>query len=249
MLQHYCLLIMYIYICLFLYSIYHANINPVCCFLLTSILSIVAGESYSLLSSFSEMFSSPPPSSPSAVVIDTASCPCSMTSLPVVTMVQTVTNCLSIQTEASYSPVVTTSSIASSSMATDLVTIMPTSTTKAPEYSCPKVDPPSNVTLTEQEASVLAREIAVNLTIDARKTSSYVRRLSSADDTRNSSRVMGWVGIFCVCLPLFVIFLSDLKLIMAHLRIRFQGADIASQTLPLGVSRIHHVSISRRFEQ
>ncbi|XP_052771102.1 uncharacterized protein LOC128210790 [Mya arenaria] len=104
------------------------------------------------------------------------------------------------------------------------------------------------VNITEQQASVLAKYLAENLTIDAKHTSAYVRKLSSADDLRRSSKVMGWVGIICVSLPLFVIFLSDLKLILAHLKMLSRGSAIGRTELPPGVCRVHHVSIARRYD-
>lgn len=57
----------------------------------------------------------------------------------------------------------------------------------------------------------IAEEISKNLTIDAKSTAAYQRKLSSAKDNRTSSKMMGYLGICFVSIPLCLILLMDIR--------------------------------------
>ena len=59
--------------------------------------------------------------------------------------------------------------------------------------------------------SINMPEMLRNLTVDVRHTSAFTRRLKSANDTRKSCVVMGWVGVVSVLVPIVLIILSDMK--------------------------------------
>ncbi|KAH3802957.1 hypothetical protein DPMN_156655 [Dreissena polymorpha] len=85
-------------------------------------------------------------------------------------------------------------------------------------HECPIKWPEMNIS--EFEASEIAKQLQKNLTVSAKETSAYVRKLTSANDERKSSAVMGWVGILCVILPIVLLLLSDCRAIISHAKCR-----------------------------
>ena len=65
--------------------------------------------------------------------------------------------------------------------------------------------------ITTEKAEEVAAQIAKNLSIDAKETSSHHRRLTSAVDTRKSATFVGYVGVLFVAVPLGLLLLSDVK--------------------------------------
>lgn len=61
-------------------------------------------------------------------------------------------------------------------------------------------------------------DIVRNLTINAKTTSAYTRRLSSAHDARTTSAVMGCLGLVLVLMPIVLIVLTDMKLLYFQIR-------------------------------
>lgn len=57
----------------------------------------------------------------------------------------------------------------------------------------------------------IAEESSKNLTIDAKATAAYQLKLSSAKDNRTSSKMMGYLGICFVSIPLCLILLLDTR--------------------------------------
>ena len=57
----------------------------------------------------------------------------------------------------------------------------------------------------------IAEESSKNLTIDAKATAAYQRKLSSAKDNRTSSKMMGYLGICFVSIPLCLTLLLDTR--------------------------------------
>ncbi|XP_045191315.2 uncharacterized protein LOC123548149 [Mercenaria mercenaria] len=72
--------------------------------------------------------------------------------------------------------------------------------------------------VTTEQAEEVAAEIAKNLTVDSKSTSSHIRRLTSADDKRRSAKYLGYVGILCVTLPLGMLLLADIKKLFLDFR-------------------------------
>ncbi|KAL8560909.1 hypothetical protein ACOMHN_035849 [Nucella lapillus] len=71
----------------------------------------------------------------------------------------------------------------------------------------------------EKKGKLLVEAMTKNLKMEARNTSTHVRRHISAADERTSSMVIGVVsGIVC-CLPLVLILVSDLKSMLRELKI------------------------------
>lgn len=120
-----------------------------------------------------------------------------------------LSSCLCTETQT-----VTTTSTVSCELATSSVT---SSNSKETDTST------HTYGLTPNRPTINLQAIVKNLTIDVTRTSAYVRKLTSAEDTRQSSAVMGWVGVLSVAIPIVVILLSDLKLLRFHMRMRHAG--------------------------
>ncbi|XP_060570857.1 mucin-2-like [Ruditapes philippinarum] len=68
--------------------------------------------------------------------------------------------------------------------------------------------------ITFEKAEQVAAEIAKNLTIDTKSTSSHIRRLTSADDKRQSSKFVGYIAVIFVFAPLTLMLLADVKKVL-----------------------------------
>ncbi|KAL4227536.1 hypothetical protein ACF0H5_012979 [Mactra antiquata] len=104
---------------------------------------------------------------------------------------------------------------------TEIVTVTDTqiSTIQSMLTSCS-----SSVTVnpvTSLPAHVIAsitEELIRNLSIDARRTSAYLRTLISAEDTRAASKYIGFVGVIVVAVPMATIVMSDCAKIFRDIR-------------------------------
>ncbi|XP_053408056.1 uncharacterized protein LOC123546325 [Mercenaria mercenaria] len=72
--------------------------------------------------------------------------------------------------------------------------------------------------VTTEQAEEIAAEIAKNLTIDSKSTSSHIRRLTSAEDKRRSAKFVGYVGVIFVAAPLGIMLLLDIKKLFLDFR-------------------------------
>jgi len=73
-----------------------------------------------------------------------------------------------------------------------------------------------NITL--DDAAELAQEYSKNLTVDTKKTSSYIRTKTSAEDARKSSQTIGLLGILMVVVPLGTLAILDVQKIWLGLK-------------------------------
>ncbi|KAL4231542.1 hypothetical protein ACF0H5_009123 [Mactra antiquata] len=76
--------------------------------------------------------------------------------------------------------------------------------------------------LTEQEiieeAEIKANEYRKNLSVNTKATSSYIRGLTSAQDSRTSANFVGYVGVLFVAFPFAVMILSDIRRLVMDFR-------------------------------
>ncbi|XP_060570877.1 uncharacterized protein LOC132729151 [Ruditapes philippinarum] len=65
--------------------------------------------------------------------------------------------------------------------------------------------------ITFEQVEQVAAEIVKNLTVDVKSTSSHKRRLTSAEDKRQSSKFVGFIGVIFVAAPLALMVLTDVR--------------------------------------
>ena len=93
---------------------------------------------------------------------------------------------------------------------TTLISSVPVSETPSTVVStCTSV--PTNNTISEEQAELVAEEIVKNLTVDSKSTNAYKNSKISKGDSRTSAKTMGCVGILFVVIPFAVLVIADFK--------------------------------------
>ncbi|XP_033747182.1 uncharacterized protein LOC117332407 [Pecten maximus] len=94
---------------------------------------------------------------------------------------------------------------------TQLPTPGNTTTTVTPTCPCVCGSASSNITnLTKEHLVELVKELAKELTVNKKETSSYKRKLISAGDQRQSAQTIGVIGVLALCIPVLLIVSFDL---------------------------------------
>lgn len=105
-----------------------------------------------------------------------------------------------------YSTVTSTESVTTTSVSMSTFTVTST------------VIRTSTQNITIEKAEEVAREIVKNLTIDSKSTSSHIRRLTSAEDNRQSAQFVGFIGVIVVVVPLGLMLIADVRKLFLDFR-------------------------------